>query len=204
MIHTLSRKVATYLARELGYDQERQAILEFSLAVNLSSLVGYLWLILIAGLLGILPEALAAAITASTLRVSSGGAHASCPKNCTLIGLAVFLTIPFLTKIFSINYLPFLVISALIIGIPILIRYAPADTPGKPITSKLQIQTLKRNSLIILGLTVLIQGLLLNYQWNPTLVLSSCLGLIWQLFTLTPVGYKTVAKLNRLTNCIKV
>ena len=76
-IHALSVKCAGYLARELGSDHRQEQRMAYGLEIILGEVIKVIILLLLAWLLGILPEILVLSFTASILRLASGGEHCS-------------------------------------------------------------------------------------------------------------------------------
>lgn len=192
-------RVAFYLANESGRDAE---VILFGMRLFFTSASGYVALIILASLLGILPYALAAAITASVFRIFSGGAHASSPLRCNLIGVGVFLTLGFISDLFSYTHLlVYVPVFIAIIGIYIIYQYVPAETPGKPVSSQVQRKYLRAISFALLSLWSIICFLRLSEPgefFKTKMVLASCFGMAWQLFTLTPLGFKVVGGINSM------
>lgn len=186
-------KISYKLAHESGQDQE---ILLYSLNLIKSSLMGYSLLFLTSYIFGVWRYALTAAVTASVFRIFSGGAHATSAIRCSIIGLTVFTGFgAFAGKIVDKGRLQAFLVYLLILllfSFITLYRYAPADTPSKPINSQAQKKTLRLTSFILLAsYSVLVLyvsrtsagNLYINY------IAASSLGLGWQMFTLTPWGY---------------
>lgn len=203
MVERLAAKGARYLTEELKLTGEQETVLVYALKVLLSSVIGYLVVILFAWILGILPYTLAAAMTASVLRTFSGGAHANSPLNCTLIGVVIFTELGLLSK-YSFGlveiYLPVLVLVVWFLTLLIIRRYVPADTPEKPIENELQRRRLRRVSttlVLLWGLLMLFSALEI-FSLSKPIVYSSTLGLVWQVFSLTPAGYAFAQLLNVL------
>jgi len=86
----LINKSVSYMEKELDLTGDQKVILAYAVRIFVSSVTGYAVIILLAAAAGVLPYTLAAVLTASALRMFSGGAHAGCPFNCTVIGAAVF------------------------------------------------------------------------------------------------------------------
>lgn len=178
-------------------------VLVFGLRLLITSITGYLTLIVLGIVLGLLNYVLAAALTASLLRVVSGGAHASSPLRCNLIGAGIFVLLGLLAKVSSretgalFTAVPIIITLA---GSGIIYRFAPAGTPGKPITSTVQRMYLKFASLGLLIVWGVCSVLLVTFAAGEILpvVLASCFGMIWQLISLTPVGYKLVGMMDHL------
>lgn len=175
----------------------------FGMRLFFTSASGYVALIILASLLGILPYALAAAITASIFRIFSGGAHASSPLRCNLIGVSVFLVIGLVTEkcSFAGSIAGNITIIITLFGMYIVYTYVPTETPGKPISSQIQRKYLRIISFFMLAIWCIASLWELNYTtgiYEKKIVLSSCLGMSWQLFTLLPLSYRVVGKMDTL------
>lgn len=142
-----------------------------------------------AALCGLLWPALVASATGMSMRKASGGAHLEGPWRCILVstilalflGLAgriggAFLALPVMKTVVGFVFLG---------GLLLLLRYAPAATPAKPISPR-QRAVLKGVSVVILVLWAV--GLL-TFHMGRELLGASMAGMAWQLWTITPVGY---------------
>ncbi len=204
MLQKVIASQAHWLAKKLDYGKSEEEIFNYSLNLVFSTILSYGILTLAAGLLGVLPTALAAALSASALRIFSGGAHASRLSRCVGLGAVVFIAIGWLAAggVPVLEKTPYLEVSAsqtrvilimiVAIGTGIIYFYAPAPAPGKPKQSYLQGVVMKSCSLVLLwwwGGTV---WLVNSWQWgmeHQELLLASQLGIAWQLMSLTPLGF---------------
>ncbi|MHB8172770.1 MAG: accessory gene regulator ArgB-like protein [Thermincolia bacterium] len=199
------KKSVAYLVKELNLSGEQEIILTYAARIFVSSVMGYAVIILFSVVLGVLPYTLAAAVTASVLRIFSGGAHASSPFNCTFIGAVVFASLGLAGKYTSGwvgTYLPLLTLLVWLTAVAAIIRYAPADTPGKPINTKMQRQRLRIISLTVVflwGLLALV-SLAGPLEIEREIIYTSTLGLLWQAFSLTPPGYALAGTLDDCFN----
>jgi accessory gene regulator B len=191
------------LERELGLDENSTAVVKYSLTVYLTSIIGYIAIVLAAWPLGVVKPALASVITASLLRIFSGGAHASCSRNCVLAGAIIFPLLGLGAGYFtpsSIYLLYGMVTLAGLWAAWAVYRYAPADTPGKPISTVQQRNKLRRWSFGIIILWFLWAFSLLTGITGVTYktLVASALGIMWQGFSLTPPGYYLVDRFDRM------
>lgn len=195
---------AHWLAKKLDYGKSEEEVLKYSLNLVFTSILGYGVLTVAASLLGVLPTTLAAALSASALRIFSGGAHASRLSRCVGLGAVVFIAIgwlaaagvPFMEKIPDLEVLTLqtrvILILIVVIGTGIIYFYAPAPAPGKPKQTYLQVVVMRSCSLALLwwwGGTV---WLVYSWQWgleHQEVLLASQLGIVWQLMSLTPLGF---------------
>ncbi|MCK8817404.1 accessory gene regulator B family protein [Natroniella sulfidigena] len=173
-------------------DQEK-AVLDYGLQVVLSSLLNYLFIIIISSLLGVRTLALTAAITASLIKVFSGGVHASCLRNCVLTAVTIFTSIGLISKyvgpILGENVIIFFWL-VLLVGFLVLYLYAPVGVKEKPITSQAKRSKLKRYSFIVFFTFQIVYYLLYLTGTSASLILAGLLGACWQLFGITPVAYR--------------
>lgn len=204
MLQKVIASQAQWLAKKLDYGKAEEEVLRYSLNLVVSTVLGYGVLIAAAALLGVLPTALAAALSASALRIFSGGAHASRLSRCVGLGAVIFIAIgwfaaggvPVLEKTPYLEVLAsqtkVILIIIVTVGTGIIYFYAPAPAPGKPKQTYLQQTVMKSCSLVLLwwwGGTV---WLVYSWQWgmeHQELLLASELGVVWQLMSLTPLGF---------------
>jgi len=193
-------KVAETLARESGKDEE---VLLFALRLVKTSVMSYALLLLISSILGIWQYALVAAITTSVFRVFSGGAHASAPIRCSIIGAVVFTSIGLAVNGLypGMSFYQFVVLIAAVFlaSLYIFYLYVPADTPGKPITSKVQrayLRVISFSLLVIWSAAVCYVFVNTRALFVEKLIVAGVGGLCWQAFTLTPPGYFTFERFD--------
>ncbi|NLO89943.1 MAG: accessory gene regulator B family protein [Clostridia bacterium] len=186
-------KLARFLAHETGKDQE---VLLYALLLVKTSILSYTLLFLFSWVLGVWQWAFAAALTAAIFRVFSGGAHASHPIRCSIIGATVFTTVGALVATFYIpvgNYqFGMILLVVFVISSVIFYIYVPADTPGKPITSQVQrtyLRIISYSLLVVWSAAVYFLFISARDVFAESLIIASLGGLCWQVFTLTPPGY---------------
>lgn len=179
----------------------------FGLRLLLSYIIGFLLLTIISFLLGIHFYALTAAITASVLRVFSGGTHASSQTRCCLLGIIIFIPVGLFARSFSPSEpLVFLLVLGIIsYGFVVINKYAPAAASGKPISSQIQKVILRKFSFMVLfawGAFCLVCLAFNDNSLSKALLFSSVLGMFWQLTSLTPFGYKLIKNVDSSLNLI--
>lgn len=189
----LQTRISYYLAEQSDKDQE---VLLFGLRLITTTIIGYILLIVFSIPFRATWQTLVAALTVSSFRVISGGAHATTQARCSLIGVIVFVPLGILARYcYSLisPYIPLLLVVIFIFGLGGVYLYVPADTPGKPINSVAQKRYLRGLSYIIFVIWSL--GAYVCYKKNLGLaqgfILASILGMCWQIYTLTPAGYTT-------------
>lgn len=179
--------------QHLDIDHKQEVILRYSLNLLISSIAGYALALLIAWALGIFSYVLVVMVTVSTLRVFSGGAHCSNAINCIVYGSITMNALGVLAKIIEFSTVTALISIGLIFfyGLWIVKKYAPADTPGKPISTKQKQDKLKKRSLAVVFIWFFIVLGLMYYSTRlaHVMIYASSIGILWQSFTLTKLGY---------------
>jgi len=193
-------KMAKTLAHESGKDEE---VLLFALRLVKTSVMGYTLLFIVSWIFGVWQYAFAAGITAALFRVFAGGAHASAPIRCSIIGAVVFTSIGLAVNGFysgmSIYQFAVLLAAVFLVSLYMFYLYVPADTPGKPITSKVQrayLRVISFSLLVMWSAAVCYVFVNSRALFVEKLVVASVGGLCWQAFTLTPPGYFTFERFD--------
>lgn len=194
----IEKKLIDSLNSNLHLSQDEIEVVAFGYRLFVYSILGYLAIAILACLLGTLKVTLTAAITASIFRIFSGGAHASTQKRCTIIGAVVFNILGIIADTLHIyltldmlNWILWVVSS---ISLVCFVLYAPADTPGKPITSKVTRSKLKIISIALLVVWFMLFNLIVKGEINiyRQYLLATSLGLAWQSVSLLPSTYKWI------------
>lgn len=198
----IANRVAGYLQKELNLSEDDKEVLSYSLTITITSILGYLLIMFVAWFLGVIKYAMISVIATSTLRVFSGGAHASASYKCIGFGGVIFPLLGYLTMLMPINLNSILLISFITFLLLFVIVYlfAPADTHEKPITTKQDITRLKRLSfgVGIIWAIIIVGAVLYGTKESYMMALAGNLGLLWQVFTLTPYGYRIIHMVDKV------
>jgi len=192
----ISQKAADYFEKNLNLSEDDKEVAAYSVDIAILTIMPLVAIIIAAGLLGCLPTALTAVLTISALRVLSGGAHSECPINCSIISVALAVSIGKASMIFG-NQIPvlasaFFVVIVSGISLQVVSLLAPVETAANPITDDNRRQKLRKLSLAAVIFITVLQLILLyvNPETFTRYVLAAGLGVTWQTFSLTPYGYK--------------
>lgn len=196
-------QLTNIFVKELNLDDDSAAIVKYSLTIYSTSVLGYLAIFLAAWPLGTIKTAMVSVLTASALRIFSGGAHASCSRNCILSGAVIFPALGLMSKFLfptEAIFLWVIVIVTIIYTSWAIYFFAPADTPGKPISTMKQRVQLRRWSFLFMIFWAAAALLILTGILNiaTTTLFASALGLLWQGFSLTPSGYTFISMVDSL------
>ncbi|MEW6423651.1 MAG: accessory gene regulator B family protein [Bacillota bacterium] len=196
MIHNFAVRLAAIIAGELKMN-ERQGIIAYGLEVIIGALIKLILFVTLPVALGIFPQVAAAALASIIFRLAAGGAHCTAYYRCLVSSLVTFLAIGALARYLAAYSLPLqtIVICVTAWSLVIVWRWAPADTPAKPIVNLLHHKGLRIASLIIVAF-YLVTGLYTPLK--PDLVLAASLGFFIQAFTITPAGYRFIEAVDRL------
>ena len=138
----------------------------------------------IALLLGILKEVIIFLFLYNIIRMPSFGLHATKSWICLVSTLIVFLTIPYLCKVYTIPNL-----IKIIMGIVLILLYfknAPADTHKRPIVSIKRRRTYKVISTLLAIIFVILSLIIENRFLSNSLIMA----LVVQSFIISPTIYK--------------
>lgn len=193
----LARALARNIALTLGYDDERQAVIAYGLIAIIQIIVTVSIVLILGILIGTPIEALIVCFSVSILRKYSGGMHAGFAELCTGIGIVYCTVTAFLAKnLFLPLYrpIPMLIAIAAIYGISywVLWKYAPVDSPNKPIRTEQKRKRMKKYSFGVVSVYLAFSLILFIFGFKMhflgTYGISFLFGVSWQTLTLTPPG----------------
>ena len=200
------RRLTSKIAASLGYDAEKEAVIAYGLLAIVQVAVTVLLALILGFLVGAPAEAMIVCFSVSILRKYSGGAHAYDADFCTVMSILYCGLAAWVSKLLSPFYYPFAMAAAaaLVYGLAFYIvhRYAPVDSPNKPITNPVKIRRMRKGSKIVLSIYAALQLVFLllaaRYPDCRSFGISLLLGVGWQALTLTPLGAILLDKLNDL------
>jgi accessory gene regulator B len=202
-VREFSTGVAHYLGKELQLDVRDMDTVRFGTEVFLSFSVGVGVLVGVGWGLGILPYVMTAWITLNGLRFISGGSHASSLLRCTVIGTVILTGISELAFKFGMLATQELMLSSLffsvIVGTYIIYKWAPADTPAKPVVSAVKRALFRRLSYTFIIIWTIVMTGLIFWGRIPAIapfVVASIGGFLRQIFSITPAGYRFSAAME--------
>lgn len=175
-------------AKNPEIDDERAEIISYGLQLIIGEIPKMFITFVIAYLLGILKLTLITILIMLPYRASSGGFHLKTHIGCIISTTLFYCGIP---KISNYIYLysqtkMIFVLCALIFGIIIIKKYAPADTENVPILSKKERNKKKNLSYITYVLGLIISVIIRNNIISNIIIF----GYIVQTIMITPIAYK--------------
>lgn len=205
-LELLSKNLSNKLQKELQIDDEKKSIIEYGIYAFIQMFISVFLVAIFGYIFDVFLESLIISFVGAILRKYSGGAHASTSLNCSIIGV-IFTVIPsYIIKkyYYNINYIIFIGIVWCIVSYIITYKLAPVDSPNKPVKKIDKIRRLKRGSIVIITIymIIVIFNIALYYitKNNSFLVYSLCvyIGASWQIFTLTKCGHNTINIIDSL------
>jgi len=202
----LSQNIAYRVVTELDLDKDNREVIAYGAFAILQMLLSIILVTIIGYLFNVVVQALIISFTASILRKCSGGAHSSSPRVCVVvgtiicIGLAVTATI--LCSLISFKTLILIGSAIFMIAFYAIYKLAPVDSPSKPIKKIENIKRMKRGSVLILSVYLIIavinMMLYICLGYNKFLICTTCMyvAILWQVFTLTSFAHIVLTKID--------
>lgn len=211
MIENISKLIAEKVSSELNYDNERKEIIQYGTYALIQTLISIISVLILGLVFNIALESLIFLFTASILRKYSGGAHSESSNVCTLLGIIISICIGFLIKSSFFEKMNFeiVVFTGIVIFVFayfIVFKFAPVDTPNKPIKTEKKKKRMKKGSLKILTIYLFIELLSMILYYNSgwglakPVMLSIMFGVAWQCMTLTYIGNILLKAIDSFTN----
>lgn len=183
-------------------------IIKYGLITISHFIMGYSVLLVLSWLLDIFVQTFIAVTIFSILRSFSGGAHATSPTRCIIVGSIIFLLIGKLV-LFLFNIIPdwmyyVIPVSLSILTIIVIYNFAYATTHQKPLGSYAHGQKLRSIGVVLvfiwLSITMVSYLIVPELIYTKIFIISSCCGVVWHNISLTPVGNKLVLSMDL---CVK-
>lgn len=197
-------KVTEIISKELGYDEDKKAVINYGIFAIIQVTLSIVSIVFLGLIFGVAMEALIILFSISILRQASGGAHASTPSSCLIIGTVYSLAGALICKNLNISAELMIIVGVVIFFLAyfILWRLAPVDSIAKPINNNLKRHALKKKSIYILSFYLILE--LINFSifyfvdGNGLLVYNQCInfGILWQTFSLTKIGHEVLGKMD--------
>lgn len=209
-INEVVKKISMLISEELKLDNEKEAVINYGIFALIQMCLSISLVIIFGAIFNVMVEALIASFTSALLRKSSGGVHSESPGMCNFIGTFVSISIGLMCKYINVNlYIVFLfIICSYLLSYYIICKLAPIDSKNKPIRTENKRKRLRRSSLIIVNiyLVIIILNIFLYFTCYKYkfIVYSLCItvGLLWQSFTLTHNGHLVLSKIDKIFNFI--
>lgn len=198
LIKKFAYKSANYIQKSNKTTNENKRILYFGFQAIYGDLVKMIIVICISLLLQSLLPVLTLTLAFALLRRYAGGFHMDTEGKCILATVSSFILVGTIIGKINIQLNVFLIIAlntiAFIICLILLIKYSPRDCINRPIDDSEAI-VFKNKSIRDLILLILI-SIFLAFIGQPILSISIIAGIVIEIFTLVPIGYRLFGLLN--------
>lgn len=193
-VHSISTNIGTWISNQRGQDNN-SAVLSYGAEILLGGLIKLILVFGLSFLFGFPKIMLIIVLTTGFFRILSGGAHCTAYYRCLLLSLMIFLGIGFLLKTAQ-PYL--LLINRNYLFIPFIFclywitRWAPVAPENKPLKNEKSRMDRKKITLTAAAILLLLLYIEASKWWTWPIAIS----LLWQCFTLCPIGQKVIDKLD--------
>lgn len=216
LVEKLSNNLAFKIASALNLDKDKEEVIAYG-AFNFIQTTWCVFMVLLLGMIFKVPlKALIISFSISILRKYSGGAHSTSPNRCALIGAIVSVGLAlFVEYTYQLVNLSWIVIAAVftfLFAYYNIYKYAPVDSPAKPIVSEKSRQRMKKKSILTINILVFLIIMLsincfaVGNKYYLSIAVCICLGVLWQVLTLTPKGYLVLSNIDtffeKITNVL--
>ena len=196
LIEKISNNLAFKVSSALKLNKDKQEIIAYG-AFNFIQTIWCIFMVMFLGIIfNVALKAVFISFIISILRKYSGGAHSSSPNRCAIIGAIVSVGLAlFVNYIYDLASLKWIVIMQVIVFLFAyhnIYKYAPVDSSAKPIKKEEFKQRMKKRSiitlnvLIVITIILLITYFMLGIKYYLSIATCICLGILWQVLTLTP------------------
>lgn len=207
-LHHIAQKWAGIILSQVGpegkpsrkYGEETLAVITYGLEIALGALGEIIAVVSVGALLRVFPEMMVAFLTQAVYRLGSGGSHCTAYYRCLISSLVALLLVAgsarYLEKVMPEWGVIGLALAATLVGLVVVARWAPADTPANPISNPLRRRFLRRLSFIFLASWLTFIFLAIG-RIKPSILYASIIAVFLQTLTVTPLGYWLLEKVDR-------
>lgn len=182
MIKLLSFKLAKAIGKMETHKNASTAVLAYGLELIITSVIGFLLLVLSSLILGRPLSWLYFSIGFAPLRTTGGGFHAKTHLSCFVITVFLFITSVWVSYRFSWNPSIYFVIS--LISLTLIVLFSPVEASNKPLTAVRKLANRRRSiviSSLFTGFSIILlatktSGGIINLVWMG--IASSSVSLI--------------------------
>ena len=193
-MHGVAQRIGSYISKEMA-DPEAEDVISYGVEIIVGLLFQFIIILGLAACLGIFQAVATVLFAAVIYRIFSGGAHCTGYYRCCTVSIITYIPLGYLAlqlSYFKYNLLT-IIIGTLFILISIF-KWIPAENPKHPIKGKHKRDNLK---VICLSLIAIFIVMLVGIGIN-VIISSIFVGLLWQTFTLTPLGVTCLHGMDRL------
>lgn len=210
-IEKLSKIIAAGISKNISMDSDKEEVIAYGAFIFMQTIISILMVVVFGIVFNVLLEALIISFASATLRKFSGGAHATSPVSCAIIGMIVFGLLAILVKHCIINldflFIAIVMILCFVFTYYIMYKYSPVGTENKPLNNENKRKRLKEKSikLIVYLFIANISLIILYVQTRQILLLNIAIcitvGIVWQSVTLVSLGHNIIYMMDKIIRC---
>lgn len=200
-IHTWSYICADLLMKQLKENHEKRRVYYYGFQIVIGAVVKGVLLIASSLILGSFIPTLFLVLIFGSLRMIAGGYHMDSYGKCILTSLGMFVILGTISqytyRYWNLTVIAILIVITFIVGLLVIKKWAPSDTPNRPITKPEEIKKFRLLSFAccIIWMAAASTAIFLRIQsiipvkYNA-LIIAGIFGFLLEIFTITPLGYK--------------
>lgn len=206
IIERLSDYIAAKISKALDLDKDKKEVI----AYGAFSLIQTIWSIILVMIFGaifnVFWEAIFVSFSGALLRKYSGGAHATSPNRCAVIGVIVSVGSALILNkaLFYISAIHIFIYACLVFVFTyyVIYKYSPVDTPNKPIVKEETKKRLRKSAFKMVHFYFIIIIILYIYYFKQKsyiglkIISSISTGMLCQDITLISLGHYITSKLD--------
>lgn len=201
LISVLAFRCANLLMKQLKENHEKRRVYYYGFTVVFGAILKGLIIVSISYIFGVLLPTLFIVLMFGSVRMIVGGSHLDTYWRCILTSLSFFILIGITSK-YTFSYwsstsIVAFVLLTFIIAFTGILKWAPSDSPNRPITNEKEIKKFRNLSIIyaILWLLAIFSVTILNITGSLSnsskiYIIAACFTFLLAIFAISPAGYK--------------
>ncbi|WP_286316511.1 accessory gene regulator ArgB-like protein [Romboutsia ilealis] len=208
IIDKIALNLSTRLGDRLEKDEEEKAILNYGLFMIIHTFIGIILTILVGLITGMIIEILVITITGALFKRYTGGAHASTPEICLIIGIILSLILSIVCRFISsnidINNIALIGMAIIVFSYYMIYYKCPVPSKNKPLNNEKNRNKLRKKAFILLNIYVILIIILyiiyyiLKLRIVKSIIVSFMLGIFLQMMVLTNIGTRCINLLDKV------
>lgn len=214
-IEEKSLNLSNRLGDRLNKSDEEKAVLNYGLFIIMHTFICIITTFLLGLFTGMVLEMIVISVTTAWLKRYSGGAHASTPEKCMIIGLLLSFVLSLIgTRLennLNIKILIILITVVFMFTYYILYKKCPVGSKNKPLKKESTRIKLRKKAFKLVNMFLVVVLILLCCIYKGIevdilnkIVNSVLLGVSLQIFVLTNIGSKFIEILDKMLNVKKL
>lgn len=201
LINGLAYRCANLLMKQLKENHEKRRVYYYGFIIVFGAILKGLIIFSVSFLLGVLIPTLFIALMFGSARMIVGGSHLDKYWRCIFTSMSFFILIGITSK-YTYSYwnsvsVAVFVSLTFIIAFSGILKWAPSDSPNRPITSEKEIKRFRNLSILYSILWFFAISLLLIFNIIGRLsdsskiyIIAACFAFLLAIFAISPAGYK--------------